>query len=114
MKRNEYAEPTEMAGIAEAETEMAYAWALDYDDATSSRRQRLTPRRITTIGIAASLILIAVAGVVMLIVLTPISLPHKHLRPLLSRQPCIQRPRADSTIDFIATGSERPGAQFRQ
>jgi hypothetical protein len=25
-------EPTEMAGVAEAETEAAYAWALDYDD----------------------------------------------------------------------------------
>jgi hypothetical protein len=32
VKRNEYAEPTEMAGIAEADTEMAYAWALDHDD----------------------------------------------------------------------------------
>ena len=53
MKRNEYAEPTEMAGVAEAETEAAYAWALDYD----SRRlptvptQRLTPRRITSLGL---------------------------------------------------------------
>ena len=40
MKRNEYAEPTEMAGIAEAETQAAYAWALDYDGPTSSRRSQ--------------------------------------------------------------------------
>ena len=40
MKRNEYAEPTEMAGVAEAETEAAYAWALDYDDADESPTQR--------------------------------------------------------------------------
>ena len=45
MKRNEYAEPTEMAGIAEADTEMAYAWALDYDDPDEFPTQRLTPRR---------------------------------------------------------------------
>jgi len=32
VKRNEHVEPTEMAGVAEAETEMAYAWGLDYDD----------------------------------------------------------------------------------
>ena len=38
VKRNEYAEPTEMAGVAEAETEVAYAWALDYDDHDDSRR----------------------------------------------------------------------------
>ena len=55
MKRNEYAEPTEMAGIAEADTEMAYAWALDYDDPDEFPTQRLTPRRITSLGIAASL-----------------------------------------------------------
>ena len=40
MKRNEYAEPTEMAGVAEAETQAAYAWALDYDDPTRFRRNR--------------------------------------------------------------------------
>ena len=53
MKQNEYAEPTEMAGVAEAETEAAYAWALDYDDADefpTLPTQRLTSRRITSAG----------------------------------------------------------------
>ena len=72
MKRNEYAEPTEMAGIAEAETQAAYAWALDYDgdEFPTQPTQRLTPRRITTLALAASLTVIAVAGVVMLTVNT--------------------------------------------
>jgi hypothetical protein len=68
---NEYAEPTEMAGVAEAETQAAYAWALDYDDPDESPTQpirRLTPRRVTALGLAASLVLIAVAGAVALIV----------------------------------------------
>jgi len=69
VKRNEYAEPTEMAGVAEADTEMAYAWALDYDDPDEFPTQRLTPRRITSLGIAASLVTIAVAGAVALGVL---------------------------------------------
>ncbi len=71
MKRNEYAEPTEMAGVAEAETEAAYAWALDYDsydELPTVPTQRLTPRRITSLGLAASLTVIAAAGAVMLFV----------------------------------------------
>ena len=68
MKRNEYAEPTEMAGVAEAETEAAYAWALDYDDVDELPTQRLTSRRITALSIAVSLVVIAVAGVVALVV----------------------------------------------
>ena len=60
------AELTEMAGVAEAETQAAYAWALDYDDVDEFPTQRLTSRRITTLSLAASLILIAVAGVVAL------------------------------------------------
>ena len=62
-------ELTEMAGVAEAETEMAYAWALDYDDPDEFPTQRLTPRRITSLGLAASLVTIAVAGGVALGVL---------------------------------------------
>ena len=57
-------EPTEMAGVAEAETQAAYAWALDYDDPDEIPTQpiRLTSRRITALSLAASLVLIAVAG----------------------------------------------------
>ena len=54
-------EPTEMAGVAEAETQAAYAWALD-DGVDDLPTQRLTPRRITALTLAASLIAIAVAG----------------------------------------------------
>ena len=60
--------PTEMAGVAEAETQAAYAWALDYDgdEFPTQPTQRLTPRRITTLALASSLVLIATAGVVAL------------------------------------------------
>ena len=59
-------EPTEMAGVAEAETQAAYAWALD--DGDDLPTQRLTSRRITALSLAASLVVIAVAGVVALVV----------------------------------------------
>ena len=63
-------EPTEMAGVADAETESAYAWgALDYDDPDEFPTQRLTPQRITSLGLAMSLIVIAMAGAVALSVL---------------------------------------------
>ena len=63
-------ELTEMAGVAEAETQAAYAWALDYDDPDESPTQpirQLTSRRITALSLAASLVMIAVAGAVMLV-----------------------------------------------
>ena len=62
-------EPTEMAGVAEADTQAAYAWALDYDgynELPTVPIQRLTARRITSLGIAVSLVMMAVAGVVAL------------------------------------------------
>jgi hypothetical protein len=71
---NEYAEPTEMAGVAEAETQAAYAWALDYDDPdefSTQPIQRLTSRHITALSLAASLVLIAMASVVALVVPSP-------------------------------------------
>ena len=57
-------EPTEMAGAAEANTESAYAWGVDYDDPDEfpTVPVRLTSRRITALAIAASLIVIAAAG----------------------------------------------------
>ena len=41
---------------------MAYAWALDHDDPDEFPTQRLTPRRTTALGIAASLVTIAGGG----------------------------------------------------
>ena len=74
-------EPTELAGAAEAETQAAYGWALDYeptemagvavDDLPTQPTQRLTSRHITALALAASLIVIAVAGAVMLVVPSP-------------------------------------------
>ena len=60
--------PTEMAGVAEAETQATYAWAFDYDgdEFPTQPTQRLTPRRITALALAISLVFIAVAGAVML------------------------------------------------
>ena len=61
-------EPTEMAGVAEAETQAAYAWALDYDDPDEIPTQpiRLTSRRIMALSLAAGLVVIAMAGAVAL------------------------------------------------
>jgi serine/threonine protein kinase, bacterial len=59
-------EPTEMAGVAEAETQAAYAWSLDTTPDFDYPTKRLTPQRITALSIAAALVLIAVAGVVSL------------------------------------------------
>jgi Protein of unknown function (DUF732) len=53
---------TELAGATEADTELAYAWAEDWPEDEPTRR--LTPRRITALGLAASLAIIAVAAVV--------------------------------------------------
>lgn len=55
------AEPTEFAGVAEYPTDSSFAWSddLGVDDAPT---QRLTPRRITTMAVAASLAAVAVAG----------------------------------------------------
>jgi hypothetical protein len=61
-------EPTELAGVADAETQAAYAWALD-DGVDDLPTQRLTPRHITTLGVAASLITIVVAGVIAFVML---------------------------------------------
>ena len=62
-------EPTEMAGVAEAETRAAYAWALDYDgydESPTVPTHRLTPRHITSLALTLALALIAVAGAVAL------------------------------------------------
>ena len=78
------AELTEMAGVAEAETQAAYAWALDYDDPDefpTQPTQRLTSRRITTLSLAASLVLIAMASVVALTVVRDTNQPEAAVPP---------------------------------
>jgi serine/threonine-protein kinase len=77
-------EPTEMAGVAEAETRAAHAWALDYDDPDefpTQPTQRLTSRHITALGVAVSLVVIAVAGAVALIAPSPKSPPEPVAAP---------------------------------
>jgi hypothetical protein len=54
--------PTDFAGLGD-QTEIAHAWALDYDDAVPTERI-LTPRRITLLGVAASVALVVAAGTV--------------------------------------------------
>lgn len=53
-------EPTELAGAAEADTESVAAWSLAEPDDYPT--QRLTPRRITTIGVIGSVVLVSAAG----------------------------------------------------
>lgn len=55
--------PTEFAGFDKTDTEIAHAWALDYEDATPTERL-LTPKRITSAAVAVSLVLIATAGAI--------------------------------------------------
>ena len=77
-------EPTEMARVAEADTQAAYAWALDYDDPDefpTQPTQRLTSRHITALGVAVSLVVIAVAGAVALIAASPKSPPEPVAAP---------------------------------
>jgi hypothetical protein len=57
-------EPTELAGVAQADTAAAYAWAEDDGPELDLGRQRLTPSLITAIAVTASLVIIAAAGVV--------------------------------------------------
>jgi hypothetical protein len=61
------AEPTELAGASQADTDIAHAWALD--DGEDLPTPRWTPRRITVAGVTASLLVIALAGAVALVVL---------------------------------------------
>jgi hypothetical protein len=72
-------DPTEMAGVAEADTQHAHAWgALDYgdvDEFPTVSTGRLTPRHITALGLAASLVLIAVAGAVALFMVRDTNTP---------------------------------------
>jgi hypothetical protein len=68
-------DPTELAGAAQADTEYGYAWgALDYDDPDEFPTQRLTPRRITALGVGASLVLVAGAGIVALWASQPVAI----------------------------------------
>ena len=62
------AAPTELAGVAELQTESVEAWSLD-DGEDDFPTQRFTPRRITAAALAASLVLIAAAGAVALLVI---------------------------------------------
>lgn len=57
-------DPTELAGIASADTESVYAWALDEDDETEALPGRLTPRRITALAVTGSLLAVAAAAVI--------------------------------------------------
>jgi len=68
-------EPTELAGVADSQTEAVYAWSLDDED-DDLPAPRLTPRRITAASIAGALTLVAVAGAVALAHLRePVPLP---------------------------------------
>lgn len=54
-------EPTRSAGVVEAETQSVYAWGLA-DEPDEPESHRLTPGRITTAAVAASLTLLTIAG----------------------------------------------------
>jgi hypothetical protein len=58
-------ELTELRGIAEAETESAYAWGLcdDLELGEDTRRRRVTPIWITAAAVSASLVVTAAAAV---------------------------------------------------
>ena len=59
-------EPTELGEAPKAETEAIYAWSFDTSPEVIYPTQRLTSRRITSMGLAMALVLIGTAGVVVL------------------------------------------------
>jgi len=122
-------EPTEMAGVAEAETQAAYAWALD-DGVDDLPTQRLTSRRITALSLAASLAVIAVAGVVALLVIHNVNRDQPEASPppppdaieTVTRPtppsptpPPPQPPRVSHAIEenFVAALRAAPGASWQ-
>jgi len=122
-------EPTEMAGVAEAETQAAYAWALD-DGVDDLPTQRLTSRRITALSLAASLAVIAVAGVVALLVIHNVNRDQPEASPppppdaieTVTRPtppsptpPPPQPPRVSHAIEenFVAALRAPPGASWQ-
>ena len=71
-------------GSLETETGSIYAWGLDDDGVDEPPTQRLTSRRITALGVAASLIVIAVAGVVAFVVIRQHSQPKAPSAPVVA------------------------------
>lgn len=62
-------EPTELAGVAAADTELVYAWALDDDTDDGGCGSGWWARRVTVAALAVSLLLLAGAGVVAVVFL---------------------------------------------
>jgi hypothetical protein len=57
--------PTEMAGVADAHTQAAHAWAFDQTPEPEEQQftpGRFTPGRITAIAVAAAVVLVAIAS----------------------------------------------------
>lgn len=52
--------PTEMAGVADAQTQAAHAWA--FDETPDWERRRFTPGRITALAVGAAVVVIAAAS----------------------------------------------------
>lgn len=76
-------EPTELAP-PETETCSIHAWALDHHDPDDPPTQRPTSRRITALGVAASLIVIASAGVLAVVVNRQHSQPKAPSAPVVA------------------------------
>jgi hypothetical protein len=97
-------DPTELAGIAEASTEMVEAWSLDED---MPDEPRISPQIITVCGVAASLVAVAAAvwvgydkiptlGMVKVIERTTIS-------QVAAPPPPVAQPKQDLDADFLTS-----------
>jgi hypothetical protein len=97
---------TEMGQAPKVETEAIYAWALD-DGVDDLPTQRLTPRRITALGIAASLVVIAVSGAVALLVIHNVNHPVAQARssPIVE---AVARPAPPPTVTVTAAAPTAP------
>jgi hypothetical protein len=97
---------TEMGEAPKVETEAIYAWALD-DGVDDLPTQRLTPRRITALGIAASLVVIAVSGAVALLVIHNVNHPVAQARssPIVET---VARPAPPPTVTVTAAAPTAP------
>lgn len=102
-------DPTEFVDVLAAQTEVAYAWAADdaEDDPPSGW---LTPRRITALGVTASLIVIAAAGAVALLHLKQDKTEPGTQSPSAAAQPSVthQPPAAIPTAPMTPTPPPLP------
>jgi len=92
----ESSEPTELAGVAEAQTESAYAWALD--DGEEDEPERQWPFLVTAIAVGLSMSLATIAGV----------LAYRHFETERSTAAAVSTPAITTTVSPLPVAAPAP------